>query len=89
MWCYDSLEYSTNAFLFLFSDSGQNNSASSKSERLSAKLRALPGTDEPYESSGNKEIGKCWPPPSSRQLLQHSWSKEGRPGGGKCVPGNC
>ncbi|VTJ80611.1 Hypothetical predicted protein, partial [Marmota monax] len=38
------------------SDSGQNSSASSKGERLSAKLRALPGTNEPYESSSNKEI---------------------------------
>ncbi|MBZ3881591.1 Intraflagellar transport protein 88-like protein [Sciurus carolinensis] len=39
-------------------DSAQNSSASSKGERLSAKLRALPGTNEPYESSSNKEIGK-------------------------------
>nr|XP_035962524.1 intraflagellar transport protein 88 homolog isoform X2 [Halichoerus grypus] len=47
------------------SDSGQNCSASSKGERLSAKLRALPGTNEPYESSSNKEIGKCWCSPPS------------------------
>ncbi|XP_019507934.1 PREDICTED: intraflagellar transport protein 88 homolog isoform X8 [Hipposideros armiger] len=40
-------------------ESGQNCSASSKGERLSAKLRTLPGTNEPYESSSNKEIGKC------------------------------
>lgn len=46
-------------FIFVFSDSGQNYSASSKGERLSARLRALPGTNEPYESSSNKEIGKC------------------------------
>lgn len=68
-------------FYFLFSDSGQNNSASSKSERLSAKLRALPGTDEPYESSSNKEIGKCWSPRPAPPA-QLVW---GRPGGGKCV----
>uniref|UniRef100_A0A9L0TCH0 Intraflagellar transport protein 88 homolog n=1 Tax=Equus caballus TaxID=9796 RepID=A0A9L0TCH0_HORSE len=51
------------------SDSGQNCSASSKGERLGARLRALPGTNEPYESSSNKEIGKCWhsPPSSYRQ----------------------
>ncbi|KAM6382488.1 intraflagellar transport protein 88 homolog isoform 4-T4 [Alca torda] len=29
-----------------------------KGERLSAKLKALPGASEPYESSGSKEIGK-------------------------------
>ncbi|GAB5566212.1 intraflagellar transport protein 88 homolog isoform X1 [Prionailurus iriomotensis] len=56
------------------SDSGQSCSASSKGERLSAKLRALPGTNEPYESSSNKEIGKCWcPPPSS---YRHNGSGE-------------
>ncbi|XP_060050713.1 intraflagellar transport protein 88 homolog isoform X4 [Erinaceus europaeus] len=46
------------------SDSGQNCNASSKGERLSAKLRALPGTNEPYESSSNRELGKCRAPPS-------------------------
>lgn len=50
------------------SDSGQNNSASSKSERLSAKLRALPGTDEPYESSGNKEIDASYVDPLGPQI---------------------
>ncbi|XP_076787054.1 intraflagellar transport protein 88 homolog isoform X5 [Arvicanthis niloticus] len=48
--------------------SGQNNSASSKSERLSAKLRALPGTDEPYESSGNKEIDASYVDPLGPQI---------------------
>lgn len=48
--------------LFPFPDSGQNCSAGGKGERLSAQLRALPGTDEPYESSSNKEPGECpWP----------------------------
>lgn len=29
-----------------------------KGEKLSAKLKPLPGTNEPYESSSSKEIGK-------------------------------
>lgn len=44
--------------LFLFPDSGQNCSWQQR-RRLSAQLRALPGTDEPYESSSNKEPGEC------------------------------
>lgn len=44
------------ACLFGFPDSGQN---CSKSERLRAQLRALPGTDAPYESSCSREPGKC------------------------------
>nr|XP_051706036.1 intraflagellar transport protein 88 homolog isoform X3 [Oryctolagus cuniculus] len=50
------------------SDSGQNCSASSKSERLSAKLRALPGTNEPYESSSNKEIDASYVDPLGPQV---------------------
>lgn len=41
-----------------------------KGERLSAKLKSLPGTNEPYESSVNKEIGKCVP----NYLLSQNWS---------------
>eukprot|EP00069_Balaena_mysticetus_P015419 bmy_09225T0 len=41
------------------SDGGQNCSAGSRGERLSAQLRALPRTEEPYDSSSNKELGKC------------------------------
>ncbi|XP_074186238.1 intraflagellar transport protein 88 homolog isoform X4 [Rhinolophus sinicus] len=48
-------------------DSGQNCSASSKGERLSAKLRALPGTNEPYESSSNKEIDASYVDPLGPQ----------------------
>ncbi|KFO57063.1 Intraflagellar transport protein 88, partial [Corvus brachyrhynchos] len=33
-------------------------SGGTKGERLSAKLKALPATSEPYESSNSKEIGK-------------------------------
>lgn len=62
-------------FIFVFSDSGQNYSASSKGERLSAKLRALPGTNEPYESSSNKEIGKCFCP-----LSPHRHGRAGESG---------
>ncbi|XP_008066175.1 intraflagellar transport protein 88 homolog isoform X2 [Carlito syrichta] len=50
------------------SDSGQNCSASSKSERLSAKLRALPGTNDPYESSSNKEIDASYVDPLGPQV---------------------
>lgn len=53
-------------FMFMFSDSGQSCGASSKGERLSARLRAFPAANEPYESSSNKEIGKCPRPRSPR-----------------------
>ncbi|XP_044524241.1 intraflagellar transport protein 88 homolog [Gracilinanus agilis] len=49
------------------SDSGQNSSTSSKGERLSAKLRSLPGTNEPYESSSNKEIDASYVDPLGPQ----------------------
>uniref|UniRef100_A0A9L0S3X0 Intraflagellar transport protein 88 homolog n=1 Tax=Equus caballus TaxID=9796 RepID=A0A9L0S3X0_HORSE len=50
------------------SDSGQNCSASSKGERLGARLRALPGTNEPYESSSNKEIDASYVDPLGPQI---------------------
>nr|XP_055173310.1 intraflagellar transport protein 88 homolog isoform X2 [Nyctereutes procyonoides] len=50
------------------SDSDQNCSASSKGERLSAKLRTLPGTNEPYESSSNKEIDASYVDPLGPQI---------------------
>nr|XP_021524976.1 intraflagellar transport protein 88 homolog [Aotus nancymaae] len=50
------------------SDSGQNCSASSKGERLSAKLRTLPGTNEPYESSSNNEIDASYVDPLGPQI---------------------
>ncbi|KAM5288666.1 intraflagellar transport protein 88 homolog isoform 9-T9 [Ctenodactylus gundi] len=49
-------------------DSGQNSSASSKGERLNAKLRALPGTNEPYETSSNKEIDASYVDPLGPQI---------------------
>ncbi|XP_030417500.1 intraflagellar transport protein 88 homolog isoform X6 [Gopherus evgoodei] len=44
-----------------------DNGGSAKGERLSAKLRALPGTNEPYESSGNKEIDASYVDPLGPQ----------------------
>ncbi|XP_056353900.1 intraflagellar transport protein 88 homolog isoform X2 [Oenanthe melanoleuca] len=38
-----------------------------KGERLSAKLKALPGTSEPYESSSNKEIDASYADPLGPQ----------------------
>lgn len=38
-------------------DSGHS-SNSTKGERLSAKMRSLPGSNEPYEASSPKEIGE-------------------------------
>ncbi|KAM5278869.1 intraflagellar transport protein 88 homolog isoform 7-T7 [Hipposideros larvatus] len=48
-------------------ESGQNCSDRSKGERLSAKLRTLPGTNEPYESSSNKEIDASYVDPLGPQ----------------------
>uniref|UniRef100_A0A8C4Y7J8 Intraflagellar transport protein 88 homolog n=2 Tax=Gopherus TaxID=38771 RepID=A0A8C4Y7J8_9SAUR len=47
--------------------SGSGDGGSAKGERLSAKLRALPGTNEPYESSGNKEIDASYVDPLGPQ----------------------
>lgn len=41
----------------LCADSGHS-SNSTKGERLSAKMRSLPGSNEPYEASSPKEIGE-------------------------------
>ncbi|XP_038617721.1 intraflagellar transport protein 88 homolog isoform X2 [Tachyglossus aculeatus] len=49
------------------SDSGQSSGASSRGERLSAKLRSLPGANEPYESSSNKEIDVSYVDPLGPQ----------------------
>lgn len=38
-------------------DSGRS-SSSTKGERLSAKMRSLPGSNEPYEASSPKELGE-------------------------------
>lgn len=49
----------TCAFAPVSPDGGQNCGAGSRGERLSAQLRALPRMEEPYDSSSNKELGKC------------------------------
>lgn len=41
----------------MISDSGQSSATSSKGDRLSAKLKSLPGANDPYEASSNKDIG--------------------------------
>ncbi|XP_043929126.1 intraflagellar transport protein 88 homolog [Protopterus annectens] len=51
------------------SDSGQSNqSTSAKGERVSAKLRSLPGVNEPYEASSNKEIDASYADPLGPQI---------------------
>lgn len=45
--------------LVCFLDSGQSShGASAKGERLSMKLKTLPGSNEPYEASAQKDIGE-------------------------------
>ncbi|XP_057388926.1 intraflagellar transport protein 88 homolog isoform X6 [Balaenoptera acutorostrata] len=50
------------------SDGGQNCSAGSRGERLSAQLRALPRTEEPYDSSSNKELDASYVDPLGPQI---------------------
>ncbi|XP_053564500.1 intraflagellar transport protein 88 homolog [Bombina bombina] len=50
------------------SDSGQSSGTSAKGERLSAKLRTLPGTNDPYETSGNKDIDASYVDPLGPQM---------------------
>ncbi|KAM4795326.1 intraflagellar transport protein 88 homolog isoform 2-T2 [Rhinophrynus dorsalis] len=49
------------------SDSGQSSGTSAKGERLSAKLRTLPGSNDPYEASSNKEIDASYVDPLGPQ----------------------
>uniref|UniRef100_A0A8C3P4S4 Intraflagellar transport protein 88 homolog n=1 Tax=Cyanoderma ruficeps TaxID=181631 RepID=A0A8C3P4S4_9PASS len=46
---------------------GSADSGGTKGERLSAKLKALPGTSEPYESSSSKEIDASYADPLGPQ----------------------
>ncbi|XP_053791324.1 intraflagellar transport protein 88 homolog isoform X4 [Vidua chalybeata] len=46
---------------------GSGDSGGTKGERLSAKLKALPGTSEPYESSSSKEIDASYADPLGPQ----------------------
>ncbi|XP_066872513.1 intraflagellar transport protein 88 homolog isoform X10 [Kogia breviceps] len=49
-------------------DGGQNCGAGSRGERLSAQLRALPGMEEPYDSSSNKELDASYVDPLGPQI---------------------
>lgn len=44
--------------LCVFSADRSHSGGSSKGERLSAKMRSLPVSSEPYETSGPKELGE-------------------------------
>ncbi|KAK5608864.1 Intraflagellar transport protein 88 [Crenichthys baileyi] len=48
-------------------DSGRS-SSSSKGERLSAKMRSLPGSNEPYEASSPKELDASYVDPLGPQI---------------------
>ncbi|XP_023192422.1 intraflagellar transport protein 88 homolog isoform X1 [Xiphophorus maculatus] len=52
----------------LDSDSGRSSSSSSKGERLSAKMRSLPGSNEPYEASSPKELDASYVDPLGPQM---------------------
>ncbi|KAM3607785.1 uncharacterized protein V6R79_013939 [Siganus canaliculatus] len=49
-------------------DSGHSSNSSTKGERLSAKMRSLPGSNEPYETSTPKEIDASYVDPLGPQL---------------------
>nr|DBA32669.1 TPA: hypothetical protein GDO54_000444 [Pyxicephalus adspersus] len=50
------------------SDSGQSSGTSSKGDRLSAKLKTLPGANDPYEASSNKDIDVSYTDPLGPQV---------------------
>uniref|UniRef100_A0A672SH55 Intraflagellar transport 88 homolog n=1 Tax=Sinocyclocheilus grahami TaxID=75366 RepID=A0A672SH55_SINGR len=53
----DVFKFNAGSFGCVFSDSGQSNhGTSAKGERLSVKLKTLPGSNEPYEASTQQEI---------------------------------
>ncbi|KAI4898136.1 hypothetical protein NFI96_015397, partial [Prochilodus magdalenae] len=66
------------------SDSGQSShGASAKGERLSVKLRSLPGSNEPYEASTQRDLGNMRArrfPSLLLLLLLLVWSAEGLKG---------
>ncbi|XP_047225998.1 intraflagellar transport protein 88 homolog isoform X4 [Girardinichthys multiradiatus] len=49
-------------------DSGRSSSSSSKGERLSAKMKSLPGSNEPYENSSPKELDASYVDPLGPQI---------------------
>ncbi|CAI9544427.1 unnamed protein product [Staurois parvus] len=50
------------------SDSGQSSGTSSKGDRLSAKLKTLPGVNDPYEASSNKDLDASYTDPLGPQV---------------------
>lgn len=50
------------------SDSGQSSGTSSKGDRLSAKLKNLPGANDPYEVIPNKDIDASYTDPLGPQV---------------------
>lgn len=80
-WIYVVLvSHSSTLFVFNFFFPPPDSSGT-KGERLSAKLKALPGTREPYESNSSKEIGKwasstfllSWPSKREEMEKISSW----------------
>ncbi|KAM8857880.1 intraflagellar transport protein 88 homolog isoform 1-T1 [Synchiropus picturatus] len=49
-------------------DSSHSSSSSTKGERLSAKMRSLPGSNEPYEASSPKELDASYVDPLGPQM---------------------
>lgn len=43
--------------VYVFCADSSHSSNSTKGERLSAKMRSLPSSNEPYEASSPKELG--------------------------------
>lgn len=56
--------------LFSCTDSSHSSSSSTRGERLSAKMRSLPGSNEPYETSSPKELGENTSPSLFNQQLE-------------------
>uniref|UniRef100_A0A6Q2X8D4 Intraflagellar transport protein 88 homolog n=1 Tax=Esox lucius TaxID=8010 RepID=A0A6Q2X8D4_ESOLU len=55
--------------ILVFSDSGHSSHGTSgKGERLSAKMRALPGSHEPYEASSQRDIDASYVDPLGPQI---------------------
>ncbi|KFV69999.1 Intraflagellar transport protein 88, partial [Dryobates pubescens] len=59
--------------------SAGGDSGGTKGERLSAKLKAFPGTSEPYESSSSKEIGASYIDPLGPQAERPKTAARKRP----------
>lgn len=55
---YNSVCFLIRLCVCVFCADSSHSSNSTKGERLSAKMRSLPGSNEPYEASSPKEIGE-------------------------------